>query len=98
MPWGLLHGDCASTLDELLVRWEEITIHCSNVKMLIVEMYECINFISPSTLSDVCATKDIKHDLRINIESTQGAIKHLHIDKVSYHAEAVHFGKLCHTA
>ena len=61
----VLHGDYTSTFEELLARSEEITIHCSNLQKLMVEIYECSNFISPSILSEFFTTKEITYDLRI---------------------------------
>ena len=37
----VLHGDYTSTFEELLIKSEEITIHCSNLQKLMVEIYEC---------------------------------------------------------
>ena len=61
----VLHGDYTSTFEELLARSEEITIHCSNLQKLMVEIYECSNFVSPSILSEFFTTKEITYDLRI---------------------------------
>ena len=61
----VLHGDYTSTFEELLARSEELTIHCSKLQKLMVEIYECTNFISPSILSEFFATKEITYDLRI---------------------------------
>ena len=61
----VLQGDYTSTFEELLIKSEEITIHCSNLQKLMVEIYECTNYISPSALSEFFATKEIKYDLRI---------------------------------
>ena len=63
----VLHGDYTSKFEELLIKSEEITIHCSNLQKLIVEIYECTNYISPPALSEIFPTKEIKYDLRIKI-------------------------------
>ena len=61
----VLHSDYAPTFEELQIKSEEISIHCSNLHKLMVEIYECINYISPSALSEFFPTKEIKYDLRI---------------------------------
>ena len=62
----VLHGDYTSTFEELLIKSEEVTVHCSNLQKLMVEIYECTNYISPSaTLSEFFPTKEIKYDLKI---------------------------------
>ena len=43
----------------------EITVHCSNLQKLMVEIYECINYTSPSVLSEFFVAKEIKYDLRM---------------------------------
>ena len=61
----VLLGDYTSAFEELLIKSEEITIHCSNLQKLMVEIYECTNYISPSALSEFFPTNEIKYDLRI---------------------------------
>ena len=50
-----------------LSKCEGITtsVTCSNLQKLMVEIYECTNYISPSVFSEFFATKEIKYDLRI---------------------------------
>ena len=52
-------------IEEVLVKSEEITIHCSNLQKLMIEIYECINYISPPVFSEFFTTKEINYDLRI---------------------------------
>ena len=40
-------------------------IHYSNLQKLMVEIYECTNYIRPSALSEIFPNKEIKYDLRI---------------------------------
>ena len=61
----VLHGDYTSTFEELLVKSEEITIHCSSLQKLLIEIYECTNYISPAVLSEFFITKEINYNLRI---------------------------------
>ena len=56
------HGDYTSSLEELLARSEEITIHCRNIQKLMIEIYECTNAISPSILSELFTAKDVKYN------------------------------------
>ena len=57
----VLYGDYTSTLEELLVKSEEITIHSSNLQKLMVEIYGRTNYISPSVMLEFFATKEIKY-------------------------------------
>ena len=59
---GVLHGDDTTTFEEQRAKAKEITIHCSNLQKLMVEIYECTNFISPSILSEFLATKEITYE------------------------------------
>ena len=56
--------DCRG-IEELLVKSEEITIHCSNLQKLMIEIYECTSYVSPPVLSEFFTTKEINYDLRI---------------------------------
>ena len=54
-----------STFEELLVKSEEITIHCSNLQKLMIKVYECTNNTSPAILKEFFTTKELSYDLRI---------------------------------
>ena len=43
----VLHGDYTSRFEELLVTSEEITIHCSNLQKFMIELYECVERLTP---------------------------------------------------
>ena len=60
-----LQCDYTSTFEELLVKSEETTIHCSNLQKPMSEIFECTNYISPPFLSEYLTTKEINCDLRI---------------------------------
>ena len=53
------------TFEDLLAKSKEVRIHCSNLPKLIIEIYECINHISPAVLTEFFTTKEISYDLRI---------------------------------
>ena len=61
----VIHSDYTSSIEELLVRSEEITIHFSNLQKLMIEIYECIDHISSAVLSEFFATKEKNYNLRI---------------------------------
>ena len=62
---SVLHSDYTSTFEELQVKLEETTIHCSNLQKLMIEICECTNDISPAVLTEFFTTKEISYDLRI---------------------------------
>ena len=61
----VLQSDYAATSGELLVKSKEITIHCSNLQKLMIEIYECTNYVNPVGLTEFFTTKEISYDLRI---------------------------------
>ena len=61
----VLHNDYTATLEELLVKSREVTIHCSNLQKLMIELYEHTNYISPAVLTEFFTTIEISYDLRI---------------------------------
>ena len=61
----ILHGDFNSTFKELLVKSDEITIHCSKLRKLMTEIYKCMIYTSPPVLSEFFKTKEINYGLRI---------------------------------
>ena len=61
----VLHNDYTATFEELLVKSEKVTIHCSNLQKLMIEIYECTNYISAAVLSELFTTKEISYYLRI---------------------------------
>ena len=55
-----------ATFEGLLEKSEEPTVHCSNLQKLMIEIYECTNYIGPDVLTNFFTTKDISYyDLRI---------------------------------
>ena len=40
-------------------------IHCSDLQKLMIEIYECTNYISPPVLSEFFTTKEINYEVRI---------------------------------
>ena len=61
----VLQSDYTATFEELLVKSEEVMIHCSNLEKLMIEMYKCTNYISSVVLTEFFTTKEISYDLRI---------------------------------
>ena len=61
----VIHGDYTSTFEELLVRSEEITIHCINLQRLMIEIFKCTNHISLAVLSEFFTTTEMNYDVRI---------------------------------
>ena len=61
----VLQSDYAATFEELQVKSEEVTIHCSNLQKRMIEIDECTNYISSAVLTNFCTTKEISYDLRI---------------------------------
>ena len=61
----VLHSDYTSSFEELLVKLEETTIHCSNLQKMIIKIYECTNYIGPAVLIEFFTTKVVSHDLRM---------------------------------
>ena len=61
----VLHNDYTATFEDLLEKSEEVTIHCSNLQKLMIELYECTNYIDPAVLTQFFTTKEISYDLRI---------------------------------
>ena len=64
----VLHGDYTSTFEELLVRSEEIIIHCNNLQKLMIEIYKCINTSSLAVLSKSFTTKEMNYNLSPTVQ------------------------------
>ena len=62
----VLLSDYTVTFENLLEKSEEVTVHCSNLQKLMIEIYKCTNYIGPAVLTEFFTTKDISYDLRIN--------------------------------
>ena len=61
----VLQNDYAATFEELLAKSEESMIHCSSPQKLMIEIYECRNYISSAVVTEFFTTKEISYDLRI---------------------------------
>ena len=70
-------------LKQLLMKMEETTIHCRHLHKLVVEKYECKKSISPSILSELFTTKEIKYYLRITNLLQVPKVKTLLCGKIS---------------
>ena len=60
----VLHNDYTATFEGLLEKSGEVTVHCSILQKLTIEIYECTNYIGPAVLTEFCTTKEISYDLR----------------------------------
>ena len=54
-----------SSLDELLIRNEEKSVHVQNLQKLMIEVYKSLNDENPSFLWDLFTKKEINYNLRI---------------------------------
>ena len=61
----VLQNDYTVTFEDLLEKSEEVTVHCSNLQKLMIEIYEFTNYIGPAVLAEFFTTKEISCDLRI---------------------------------
>ena len=61
----VLQSDYTATFEELPVKSKEVTIHCSNLQKLMIEIYNCTNYIGPVVLTEFFTTKEVSYDLRI---------------------------------
>ena len=61
----VLQKDYTATFEDLLEKSVEVTVHCSNLQKLMIEIYECTNYIGPAFLTKFFTTKEISYDLRI---------------------------------
>ena len=61
----VFHNDYTATFEYLLEKSEEVTVRCSNLQKLMIEIYECTNYIGPAVLIELFTIKDISYDLRI---------------------------------
>ena len=61
----VLRYDYTATFEDLLEKSEEVTVHCSNLQKLMIEIYECTSYIGPAVLTEFFTTKEISYDLRI---------------------------------
>ena len=63
--FSILFGICRAIIEEILVKLEEITIHCSNLQKLKIKIYECTNYISQAVSPELLITEEINYNLRI---------------------------------
>ena len=61
----VLQNDYTAIFEDLLEKSEEVTVHCSNLKKLMIDLYECTNYIGPAVLTEFFTTKEMSHNLRI---------------------------------
>ena len=61
----VLQNDYTATFEDLLEKSEEVMVHCSNLKKLMIDLYECTNYIDPAVLTEFFTTKEMSHNLRI---------------------------------
>ena len=61
----VLQNDFTDTFEVLLEKSEEVTVHCSNLQKLMIEICKCTNYIGPAVLTEFFTTKEISYDLRI---------------------------------
>ena len=61
----VLHNDNTATFEDLLEKSEKVTVHCSNLQKLMIEIYECTNYIGPLVLTEFFTTKEISYAFRI---------------------------------
>ena len=60
-----LRNNYTATFEDLLEKSEEVTVHCSNLQKLMIELYECTNYIGPAVFTEFFTSKEISYDLRI---------------------------------
>ena len=53
----VLHNNYTATFEDLLEKLEEVTVHCSNLQKLMIEIYGCTNYIGPAILTEFFTTK-----------------------------------------
>ena len=61
----VLHNNYTATFEDLLEKSEEVTVHCSNLQKLMIEIYECTNYTGPAVFTEFFTSKEISYDLRI---------------------------------
>ena len=61
----VLQNDYTAIFEDLLGKSEEVTAHCSNLQKLMIEIYECANYIGPAVSTEFFITKEISYDLRM---------------------------------
>ena len=94
----VLHYNYTATFEDLLEKSKEVTVHCSSLQKLMIEIYEYTNYIGPAILTEFFTAKGISYDLRIKICSRYQKYKPPRMDKALFHLEVVYFGTLCQTA
>ena len=52
----VLQNDYTGTFEDLLEKSEEVTDHCSNLQKLMIEIYDCTNYIGPAVLTEFFTT------------------------------------------
>ena len=82
----IVFGDNSSSFEQLLEKSESVSIHHRNLQLLAIEMYKAINKLSPSLMTELFKTKDMKYKLR---NENTFASSNIHttcygIDSVSY--------------
>ena len=61
----VLQNEYTATFDDLLEISEQVKVHGSNLQKLMIEIYECANYIGFAVLTELFTTKEISYDLRI---------------------------------
>ena len=61
----VLQKDYTATFEDLLEKSKKVTVHRSNLQKLMIEIYECTNYIGPAVLTEFFTTEAISYDLRI---------------------------------
>ena len=59
----VLQNYYTATFEDLLEKSEKITVHCSNLQNLMIEIFECTSYIGPAVLTEFFTTKEIRYDL-----------------------------------
>ena len=93
----VLKSDYTAKFEELLVKSKEVTIHCGILQKLMIEIFECINYISPAVLAEFFTTKEVSYDLRIKNLLQIPEVKHPRMVKVPYRLQVIDFGTLFQT-
>ena len=60
----IVFGDNLSSFEQLLEKSGSVSIHHRNLQFLAIEIYKAINNLSPSLMSELFKTKDMKYKFR----------------------------------
>ena len=60
----IMHKDSTSNFEGLLIESNSVSIHQSNLLLLLIETYKTINNLNPSFMADVFATNVVPYNLR----------------------------------